>query len=127
VSCSAFLIEADADEATEFLKRRGEFRVQLRKFVTCEPSKLSEERYDWLVLAVDKAWAEIIPKPKAQSILDFLCAQFALSSDDDADAFDDYVVSLQEQSETNAALSADMGGADDAANLLIVETFRFRV
>ena len=110
--------------ADEFRDRVQRFRVALRKFVPQQT--LSESRYDFLVTTADKSWAGIIPKPipkpKAQSILEFVRAQFALRHQDEADAFGDYVVSLQDERQTNAALSADMNGTDDAANLLIVET-----
>ena len=90
VSCSAFLIEAPADEADEFLKRCAEFRVHLRKFVAAPV--LTEERFGWLVFAVDKAWAEIIPEPKALLILRFLRAQFLLEGQDDP--LEDYLIAI---------------------------------
>ncbi len=125
VSCRAFTpCDAPADEAEEFSVRVEHFRVALRKFVP--EGTLAESRYEWLVAAADKSWAEIIPKhipkPEAQSILEFVRAQFALHSKDAAEALGDYIVSLQEEPPTNVALSATMNGADDAANFLIVET-----
>ena len=125
VSCSAFgAPDAPADEAEEFSFRVELFRVALRRFVP--EGTLPEARYEWLVTAADRSWAEIIPKPtpkpEAQSILEFVRGQFALHNKDAAEALGDYIVSLQEEAQTNVALSATMNGADDAANLLIVET-----
>jgi hypothetical protein len=121
LSCSAFqAADAPADESDELPFRDAAFRVALRRFVP--EGTLSEDRFEFLVAAADKSWAEIIPKPKAQSIRDFLGAQFALRNKDDADAFGDYVVQLHDEAPTKVALSADMNGAGDAANLLIVET-----
>ncbi len=130
VSCRAFTpCDAPADEAEELSFRVEHFRVALRRFVP--EGTLSESRYEWLVAAAHKSWAEIIPKqipkPEAPSILEFVRAQFALHNKDDADALGDYIVSLQEEPQTNLALSATMNGADDAASLLIVETALCRV
>ena len=118
MSCSAFLNEAVADEAEDFVKTRGDLRTALRKFVTSQTPLLTEERFLYLVTAVDAAWADVVPKPKVSSILDYLRAQFSLHRQDEALA---ECLVLLEDAPTKGALIADMKAADVAANLGIVE------
>ena len=80
------------------LQRGRDFKAALRKYIP--PGALSEERFRFLSAAAEEAWAEMVPKPKAQSVKDVLLNAFSETSQ--LGGFVDYILMIQD----DAALKA---------------------